>query len=351
MQNSNDSSSRSPAFLPTVGFVLAIVILIVGTICTITIGNNVDERLRNDILIRAQNAALLLEPEEIIKLHADDRDLGNPAYIDLKDKMSDLIAVNPDARFFYLMGYDGVNMFFYVDSEDSLSEDYSPPGQKYLDAEPDEISHFINGIDYVEGPYTDSWGRWISSSAHIKDAKGEVIAKLGIDVDADRFQSELMFVRITILAITILLALLFGLFSLYARRSSRLIDVLSGANATLSSSKSRLETASKMAHIGTFRWTPKSGFVVFDEGMYTLTMQKVDKKMTYEKFKKMLIQKDQNIFDELLAKANSENVNNVALDYTIYHPDGGTAQIHSECVVERAGDGSVVTILGTAQAK
>ena len=351
MQNSNDSSSRSPALLSTIGFVLAVLILIVGTVCTITIGNNVDERLRNDILIRAQNAALLLEPEEIIKLHADDRDLGNPAYVDLKDKMSDLIAVNPDARFFYLMGYDGANMFFFVDSEDALSEDYSPPGQKYLDAEPAEISNFMNGEDYVQGPYTDSWGRWISSSAHIKDAKGQVIAKLGIDVDAQRFQSELMFVRITILAITILLALLFGLFSLYARRSSQLINTLSGANATLSSSKSRLETASKMAHIGTFRWAPKSGFVVFDDGMYLLTKQKVDKKMTYEKFKKMLVQKDENIFDDLLTKADSENINNVSLEYTIYHPDGGTALIHSECVIERAGDGSVATILGTAQVK
>ena len=61
--------------------------------------------------------------------------------------------------------------------------------------------------------------------------------------------------------------------------------------------------------------------------------------------------KDENIFDDLLTKADSENINNVSLEYTIYHPDGGTALIHSECVIERAGDGSVATILGTAQVK
>ncbi len=349
MQNL-DTTPRSPAYLPSIGIIIAIAIVIAGTIATISIGNNVDRRLRSDLLIRAQNAALLLSSEEIVKLHADDRDLANPAYLDLKEKMTKLIAVNPDARFFYLMGYDDPNLFFYVDSEDTLSGDYSPPGQKYVDATATEVTNFIAGTDYVEGPYTDSWGRWISASAHIKDASGNVVAKLGIDVDAKRLQKELLFVRGTILSITILLALLFGLFALYAKRSFRMIDVLSGANATLTTTKSRLEATNKMAHLGTFRWTPKSGFVSFDEGMYALTHQNVDKKLAYDSFRRMLAPKDEHVFDMALEKAK-EGVENFSLDYTIYYPEGGSVALHSECTIEHARDGSVATISGTAQAR
>jgi hypothetical protein len=83
------------------------------------------------------------------------------------------------------MGLNGDTQFFYVDSEDPSSPDYSHPGQVYPDADELDILNHKKGIAYTKGPYTDSWGSWFSATAPILSKDGTVLAMVGMDIKSE----------------------------------------------------------------------------------------------------------------------------------------------------------------------
>ena len=74
---------------------------------------------------------------------------------------------------------------FLADSEPSDSPDYSAPGDPYNEASPELLHAFATGEPFVEGPFEDQWGEWVSGHAAIRDPEtGAVRALIGIDIDA-----------------------------------------------------------------------------------------------------------------------------------------------------------------------
>lgn len=191
---------------------VSLIIVIGGFIASFFVSNKIDERERKTLEIRADNASLVFTPEEIKNLMGDESDLNNAYYFDVKNKLLALRKANPDARFVYLMGERDGKMFFFADSESITSEDYSPPGQTYYEAGQNDIDNYLKGISYSEGPYSDRWGNWVSGYSHIKDpVTGEVIAMLGMDVDASAWRSGILVWRFVIAGITLLLCAYFAL--------------------------------------------------------------------------------------------------------------------------------------------
>ena len=169
------------------------------------------ERLKE----RTQEIANSLDVTQIKALTGQPSDESSPAF---KALLAPLIAIrnaHPEVHFNYLMGWNGRAVVFLLDSTDPNSTDYSPPGQVYEEASPELVRSFTTGEPFVEGPSTDRWGTWVSGLAPIKDSAGRVVAVMGMDVDATRWNITLGVSRVVAYLI---IGLLLGLVFFFARR-------------------------------------------------------------------------------------------------------------------------------------
>lgn len=134
---------------------------------------------------RAQSIVALLDVEEVRALSGTSADLNTEAYKHLKTHFIKYREANTEVRFAYMCGVRDGSVFFFLDSEDSISPNYSPPGQVYTEATKTFKDVLSTGEVVTEGPATDRWGTWISGFAPVVDTEtGEVIAAVGVDVDA-----------------------------------------------------------------------------------------------------------------------------------------------------------------------
>lgn len=173
---------------------LIAVIFIAGVGLTFYVYSFVNETNLNSLTRGAQIIASSIDASEITALQGSEADLENPAYLSLKEKLQKIQSVEKDVRFVYINGRtaDG-EFFFYADSEDPESEDYSPPGQTYPEADESFVDAFTTGEPNVTGPTTDRWGTWITALAPINDpTTGNVIALVGMDIDASNHKTYVL---------------------------------------------------------------------------------------------------------------------------------------------------------------
>lgn len=172
--------------LAPVLLILTIVVGIVGLLSSFFVYYKYQNTSYESLMRRASTMAQLLPVEQITSLTATEGDLENPSYMYLKNLAIRAREVNSDLRFVYLMGIrpDG-EMFFFLDSEDPSSEDYSYPGQAY--EEPSEILNtvFETGIARIDVA-DDEYGFWLSGLVPIILPNGN-IAVLGIDTPAQPY--------------------------------------------------------------------------------------------------------------------------------------------------------------------
>ncbi len=167
-----------------------------------------DRELRKNLLEQTQLVAQTVNLDRVRALTGTEADLNAPDYLRLKEQFARIKAANDRCRFVYLMGRqtDG-QIFFFVDNEPVGSENESPAGQVYEEASPEYHRAFDTRAELVEGPITDRWGTWISSLTPLTDPQtGELIAVLGMDVDARTWSMDVA--ASAILPVTLMLTLL-----------------------------------------------------------------------------------------------------------------------------------------------
>lgn len=177
-------------------FILTVV-FIFGVYGTIYITKKIERDERKNLLLRADTIASLIDRDSILKLKGDESDIESDYYKVLKQQMTTVHDINVDTRFVYLMGLKDSKQFFFVDSENSSSKDYSPPGQVYPDSQEKDIYNHRYGIAYTKGPYVDQWGKWFSAYAPVFGSNKEVIALVGMDIDAEKLLLRIAIVRNT----------------------------------------------------------------------------------------------------------------------------------------------------------
>ncbi|MFH1440539.1 MAG: HAMP domain-containing sensor histidine kinase [Candidatus Omnitrophota bacterium] len=183
-----------------------IAVLISSYFITSSIGTYYKNRFCKSLLTRAETIASILNPEQIKSLAGSSLDISNENYASLKKQLIAASRVNRDCRFIYLMGIRGKDVFFFADSVETSSRDYSPPGQIFKDASPKLVQSFFTGTPFIEGPLVDKWGEWVSSLSPIKDpATGKVIAILGMDVDAESWRHNIFEHRVAGILISFVL--------------------------------------------------------------------------------------------------------------------------------------------------
>lgn len=179
-----NKTNRVPRLLMLVS---GLALLAAGGLFITWTAHRVDRQMRDEIFLQAQMTAQAVDVKNVAALSGTEADLASPDYRRLKEQLSLIRKANPKCRFIYLMGRrpDG-KIFFYVDSEDPDSADYSPPGETYDEATKDDYQVFTTGSGNVNGgPYKDRWGVWISAMVPMVNPNtSKMLAVLGMDFNA-----------------------------------------------------------------------------------------------------------------------------------------------------------------------
>ena len=201
--------------------VLFAVIIIVGGAISLYSVHTKDSQLREQILTETRLAAAGVDWKNLHLFSGSEKDLTNPAYISMKDTLTQLKAAEPLSRFVYIMGQrDDGSIFFYIDSEEPGTSGYSPPGQEYPEAPVTTLAAFATGDAGTLGPVTDRWGTWVSGLLPLRDEKtGEIIGVFGIDIDAGNWYFHVVSAAIPALIGTLLiLVIIFSFVSINKRK-------------------------------------------------------------------------------------------------------------------------------------
>ncbi|MCX6938421.1 MAG: hypothetical protein NTU80_11100, partial [Verrucomicrobia bacterium] len=151
-----------------------------------------DQDLRSRWLEKAAIIQQALPPGIDTALTGTEADLENPAYLQLKNRLSRLRGDLPECRFIYLIGRTPDHtVFFYADSEPVGSKDESPAGSAYPEATPQMHAVFDHQRPGSDGPYDDSFGRWVSAFTPLpRTTPTASLIVLGLDVDARRWRIQ-----------------------------------------------------------------------------------------------------------------------------------------------------------------
>ncbi len=194
-----------------------------GGAVTWQVARHAEKELRARLIIESDLVAKAVNVRQVLSLAGAASDVGTADYEQLKDQLMLVGSANPACRFLYLVGRrpDGA-IFFLVDSEPPDSKDCSPPGQLYTEVPAAFERVFATGKPATEGPYSDRWGRWVSGVVPVFDPRTrKLIAVLGMDVDARRWQWA-MAARYSVPALVTLFILLLLVASFLTRRRAAL---------------------------------------------------------------------------------------------------------------------------------
>ncbi|HEY5534195.1 MAG TPA: HAMP domain-containing sensor histidine kinase [Ignavibacteria bacterium] len=191
---------------------LLLVIAIISVVYIRFTWIRIKEQESEKVMQIARSVAASLPVDDIKALDVSPSDIENPRYRNLKNILMKVISVNNEARFAYLYTEINDKIFFIADSELEDSKDYSPPGQEYTEANPDDRQIFKDGKEIITKEDTDRWGTWVSPLIPIRDpANGKIIAVFGMDFDANQWNNFITYevIESSVLIVLVLIVLVF----------------------------------------------------------------------------------------------------------------------------------------------
>ncbi len=191
---------------------LLVITVVFGIFLTIKVTEYANAQARDFFLTQAKLVAAAADPRDIQNLSGDPSQLVTPAYDQTLKRLIRVKHNIKDARFVYLMRLDQDQIHFILDTEDTHSKDYSPPGQTFNNPSTALKEIFITGQPFVEGPFHDRWGDWVSAHAPVYDpSSGKIIAISGIDINATTWSRHVKIYKYSCALISaLLISLMFG---------------------------------------------------------------------------------------------------------------------------------------------
>ena len=208
--------------------------------------------MRTNVLSIAATAAAMLDPDQHNQIHTRD-DEHSPAYNTIEQKLRHARDANRRqdlyVKFIYTMrpyAADPKVAEFVVDAEEN-NPDKSHVGDVYKTDNPDYQVHF-NDYQSDQDFIHDQWGTWLTANAPIRDAKGEAVGAVGVDVAAHDTLArihQLLWMCVIALGLSIIAA--YFLASIAAHRLSRPLTTIRNAleRISLGHYDGTLEIASK----------------------------------------------------------------------------------------------------------
>lgn len=211
---------------------LALVALIgimgMGWLVTFSLGTLARQEKIQQVVHLASASAATFSAELFRGLAGSVSDKETPRWKEIQRHCQSIADSVPDIRYVYSFGRrpGQESLFFFVDTEPSFVpveervEPCATPGDLYDDPAAELFSEvYDTGSPVSLGPYHDKWGAFISAGAPITDAQGQVVAILGIDVNARNWARTVAMQRLAPILLTLALAFMVAvLFSGYQRR-------------------------------------------------------------------------------------------------------------------------------------
>lgn len=173
-------------------FIVLAAILIGGSLFVYNTWKKNKSSQRDEVLQIARTAKASLPLYLLEDLTATANDTLNPSYKILKERLISLASTNPQVSFAYLFTQKEGRIYFYADSEIESSQDYSPPGQEFSEAQEEDRQPFIDGKERITDPLTDRWGTWITIYIPVVEKNGKVSSVFGMDFDAKSWSSSIL---------------------------------------------------------------------------------------------------------------------------------------------------------------
>ncbi len=188
--------------------------VLIGIFLSFLIIKRNDGIMRENHLIQARLLANAMDMEDFSTLTGSKDDMNLLEYKKIKAQFASIKEGNKRYRFIYLIGRNqNGEVFFFVDNEPEGSPDESEAGDSYDEVPFEFVTVFETGIEAVAGPVTDRWGKWITALIPIKDKNtGRLLAVLGLDTDASRWELEVVQNSALMVALVILVGLFTNLF-------------------------------------------------------------------------------------------------------------------------------------------
>lgn len=226
-----------------------IAFMVFGAIYILKSWNYYKQHAEEQAIGLAASAEAFIPAELVSKLEVNLKDIEKIEYNKLKDSLIKFKERNKGVRFAYLYTQIDGEIYFMVDSETPDSDGYSPPGQLYPEATPQDFQPFIDGKTIMTAPVTDRWGTWVSVLVPVMDpATGKVIAVLGADYPAAQWRQDavdhVLYITGVILSFVLLLVAIYWVLikneaqDKMLRRQKILVDVL---NKSFSSRQEQLD--------------------------------------------------------------------------------------------------------------
>lgn len=174
-------------------FILIILVLAGSFFIFHTWNRNVAKR-KSDILETGKTIAYAINGVSAAQLNAEPSDINTQAYHSIKNRLMHIKNEFSKAQFIYLYKQKEGKLYFIADSEPENSENCSPAGQYYEEADEESFLPFKTGQSIVTQPAEDRWGNWISVLVPLRDqSNGEIFAVLGIDYPENEFYNEAIY--------------------------------------------------------------------------------------------------------------------------------------------------------------
>jgi putative nucleotidyltransferase with HDIG domain len=144
------------------------------------------EGMRNQLKAIAQTAAFFIDVDKLMQVPLNKEGQHTPAYYYVDDQLKKIKAANPQIKYIYtLKKVDSSNIWrFIVDVENEKVGNHSDPGDSYDAGRFPEMLRGYNEPSADKKIETDEFGSTLSGYAPIRNAMGQPVAILGVDIDA-----------------------------------------------------------------------------------------------------------------------------------------------------------------------
>jgi len=244
----------------------------------------------------ARTAEASLPSYLISKLKAVPDDIDNPDYKIIKERLREVVKVNPRVSFAYFFAEKNGRLFFIVDSEPESSEDYSPPGQEYTEAQDEDIQPFLDGKEYITDPLEDRWGTWVTAYIPVIEKNtGKVVSVFGMDFDSTSWNKRLYLdvTRAVLFFLLVLLAWYFQYRIIIKNRSlKKMVEAAIKAEKDLQASEARMRSVTDSAndailmidHNGNIAYWNPAAERIFGYSLEEAMGQNLHKLIAHEKY-------------------------------------------------------------------
>ncbi len=302
-----------------------------------------ESRLRTDLSALADILAQTVLPSEVNALTGTLDDLNSPVHRTLKARFLAQKKNIPDMRFIYLTQLKNEQAVFLVDSDLEGTEGYTPPGTIYTEITPSFFRALHGASSFIEGPYDDRWGSWMTVCSPITDPEtGRVPAFMCIDMDVQNWHRSIQKTGILPLLLTLVVILILG--GVYYQLLQSNIE-----RTRAEKSEQRLILALQGADLFIWDYDFQADRMVFTEGFHELLGLPVSKlPKTKEQFLAYVHGEDLPMVREQMSRHLHGQSDRYDCEHRLRRTDGREIWLHAlGKIMERKADGTAVRVAGT----